>query len=210
MTKLGSFTNTCLLAALLACGLGQYGTAAAKDIDLSNAVVVVPDGLSAPRTRPPAPGRGSAKSNAARMGGLTSLAGSRRAGDRPWPRPALRLVPARASRSDSRRCPREGEGRIPHPNQGRWQRRSGRGDRRQRRARRALRRRPPAPRAAPCSPAGLPCPTELNVTTAPKYPLRGHQLGYRPKTNSYDAWDCRPVGAVHPRPGRLRLATRSS
>jgi len=29
----------------------------------------------------------------------------------------------------------------------------------------------------------------LNVTTAPKYPLRGHQLGYRPKTNSYDAWD---------------------
>ncbi len=30
---------------------------------------------------------------------------------------------------------------------------------------------------------------EVNVTTAPKYPLRGHQLGYRPKTNSYDAWD---------------------
>ncbi len=29
----------------------------------------------------------------------------------------------------------------------------------------------------------------LNVTTAPVYPLRGHQLGYRPKTNSYDAWD---------------------
>ena len=29
----------------------------------------------------------------------------------------------------------------------------------------------------------------LDVTTAPKYPLRGHQLGYRPKTNSYDAWD---------------------
>lgn len=31
-------------------------------------------------------------------------------------------------------------------------------------------------------------PQALNVTTAPKYPLRGHQLGYRPKTNSYDAW----------------------
>ena len=30
---------------------------------------------------------------------------------------------------------------------------------------------------------------DTNVTTAPKYPLRGHQLGYRPKTNSYDAWD---------------------
>jgi hypothetical protein len=30
---------------------------------------------------------------------------------------------------------------------------------------------------------------DTNVTTAPAYPLRGHQLGYRPKTNSYDAWD---------------------
>jgi hypothetical protein len=28
----------------------------------------------------------------------------------------------------------------------------------------------------------------LNLTTAPKYSMRGHQLGYRPKTNSYDAW----------------------
>ncbi|REK09879.1 MAG: hypothetical protein DWQ37_17375 [Planctomycetota bacterium] len=32
-------------------------------------------------------------------------------------------------------------------------------------------------------------PEALDVTTAPAYPLRGHQLGYRPKTNSYDAWD---------------------
>lgn len=31
-------------------------------------------------------------------------------------------------------------------------------------------------------------PRSLNLTTAPKYPLRGHQLGYRPKTNSYDGW----------------------
>ena len=29
----------------------------------------------------------------------------------------------------------------------------------------------------------------LEIATAPKYPLRGHQLGYRPKCNSYDAWD---------------------
>jgi hypothetical protein len=28
----------------------------------------------------------------------------------------------------------------------------------------------------------------LDVATFPKYPLRGHQLGYRPKTNSYDGW----------------------
>jgi len=29
---------------------------------------------------------------------------------------------------------------------------------------------------------------DLEVTTAPKVQVRGHQLGYRPKTNSYDAW----------------------
>src|SRR6185312_830148 len=29
----------------------------------------------------------------------------------------------------------------------------------------------------------------LAVTTSPKRRLRGHQLGYRPKTNAYDAWD---------------------
>jgi len=31
-------------------------------------------------------------------------------------------------------------------------------------------------------------PDSLRLTTAPRYPLRGHQLGYRPKTNSYDGW----------------------
>ncbi|MBI3681603.1 MAG: hypothetical protein HY235_14570 [Acidobacteria bacterium] len=31
-------------------------------------------------------------------------------------------------------------------------------------------------------------PADIAVDTAPKYPLRGHQLGYRPKTNSYDGW----------------------
>lgn len=30
--------------------------------------------------------------------------------------------------------------------------------------------------------------TPLNVTTAPRYRLRGHQFAYRPKTNSYDGW----------------------
>jgi len=30
---------------------------------------------------------------------------------------------------------------------------------------------------------------DVDISTAPKYPLRGHQLGYRPKCNSYDAWD---------------------
>ena len=32
-------------------------------------------------------------------------------------------------------------------------------------------------------------PSHYHVATAPKTPLRGHQLGYRPKTNSYDGWD---------------------
>ncbi|HPO15550.1 MAG TPA: hypothetical protein PLI09_19065 [Candidatus Hydrogenedentes bacterium] len=31
-------------------------------------------------------------------------------------------------------------------------------------------------------------PAALDIATAPKYPLRGHQLGYRPKVNSYDGW----------------------
>lgn len=32
-------------------------------------------------------------------------------------------------------------------------------------------------------------PQPLRLETAPRTPLRGHQLGYRPKTNSYDGWD---------------------
>ncbi|MBZ5590953.1 MAG: glycoside hydrolase family 20 zincin-like fold domain-containing protein [Acidobacteriia bacterium] len=31
-------------------------------------------------------------------------------------------------------------------------------------------------------------PDGFGETSAPRYPLRGHQLGYRPKTNSYDGW----------------------
>ena len=34
----------------------------------------------------------------------------------------------------------------------------------------------------------LDAPDDLALATAPKYALRGHQLGYRPKTNSYDGW----------------------
>ncbi len=32
-------------------------------------------------------------------------------------------------------------------------------------------------------------PDRIERAEAPRYPLRGHQLGYRPKTNSYDGWD---------------------
>ncbi len=31
-------------------------------------------------------------------------------------------------------------------------------------------------------------PVKLEIATTPRYPIRGHQLGYRPKTNTYDAW----------------------
>ena len=31
-------------------------------------------------------------------------------------------------------------------------------------------------------------PAKLEIVTAPKFPLRGDQLGYRPKVNAYDAW----------------------
>jgi hypothetical protein len=30
---------------------------------------------------------------------------------------------------------------------------------------------------------------EIDIASSPEYPLRGHQLGYRPRANSYDAWD---------------------
>ena len=32
-------------------------------------------------------------------------------------------------------------------------------------------------------------PVPLDIATAPVYPIRGHQLGYRHRANSYDAWD---------------------
>ena len=31
-------------------------------------------------------------------------------------------------------------------------------------------------------------PQDMDIVTCPRYPIRGHQLGYRPKTNAYDAW----------------------
>ncbi len=31
-------------------------------------------------------------------------------------------------------------------------------------------------------------PSDLKIASTPAYAIRGHQLGYRPKTNSYDAW----------------------
>ncbi len=38
-------------------------------------------------------------------------------------------------------------------------------------------------------PGSILAPDNLKITTSPRYAIRGHQLGYRPKTNAYDAWD---------------------
>jgi len=37
-------------------------------------------------------------------------------------------------------------------------------------------------------PGSISVPEDFDITTCPRYPIRGHQLGYRPKTNAYDAW----------------------
>lgn len=39
------------------------------------------------------------------------------------------------------------------------------------------------------APASIRVPDGLAIVSAPQVALRGHQLGYRPKTNAYDAWD---------------------
>ncbi len=43
-------------------------------------------------------------------------------------------------------------------------------------------------RSATMSKGILSLPSNLSISSAPKYPIRGHQLGYRAKTNSYDAF----------------------
>ena len=40
-------------------------------------------------------------------------------------------------------------------------------------------------------PGHVRCDKPIEVATAPAYPLRGHQLGYRARANSWDAWDVR-------------------
>lgn len=38
------------------------------------------------------------------------------------------------------------------------------------------------------APGSLHLDDSLHIRSAPAYPIRGHQLGYRPQANSYDAW----------------------
>jgi hypothetical protein len=189
MIKFGSFTKSWLLAALFAGWLTQLATANAKPIDLTRAVIVVPDGLSGPENK------------AARM--LVEEVRNRTRLDWDvslrWPTrdvPVIALGPARLFDT----FPRELRERIPGLSVGKEKE----GFRIQTDAGgdgapvvaivgndergvlfgvgRLLRELHMAPGRAALSDG-------LNVASAPKYPLRGHQLGYRPKTNSYDAWD---------------------
>src|SRR5579872_51178 len=43
-------------------------------------------------------------------------------------------------------------------------------------------------RALECRKGSVRLAAPLDLTTAPRYPIRGHQLGYRATANSYDAW----------------------
>ncbi len=43
-------------------------------------------------------------------------------------------------------------------------------------------------RTIECRQGSVRLPQALNLTTSPRYPIRGHQLGYRATANSYDAW----------------------
>jgi hypothetical protein len=43
-------------------------------------------------------------------------------------------------------------------------------------------------RTIECRKGSVRLPAPLDVTSAPDYPIRGHQLGYRATANSYDAW----------------------
>ena len=60
---------------------------------------------------------------------------------------------------------------------------------RRRCARRAVRRRTAAARAAHVARLVAACRRDSRSSPTPQVALRGHQLGYRPKTNAYDAWD---------------------
>ncbi len=51
-------------------------------------------------------------------------------------------------------------------------------------------------------------PDGFAETSAPRYALRGHQLGYRPKSNTYDAWSVPRLRTIYPRSRRLRQQRR--
>ena len=43
-------------------------------------------------------------------------------------------------------------------------------------------------------------PGKISISSTPAYPIRGHQLGYRPKTNAYDAWSVAQYDCIYQGP----------
>ena len=188
MIKPRFFINTWLLAALVAVGLNHPATAA-EPIDLSKAVVVVPDGLSGPEHKAT-----RLLVEEVRIRSQLEWNVSLR-----WPTddvPVIAVGPARLIDS----FPRELRERMPGLAAG-TEKEGFQIDT-------ALTRNGPAVvavigndergvlfgvgrllRELRLAHRHAALPDLFNLKSAPKYPLRGHQLGYRPKTNSYDAWD---------------------
>ena len=189
MIKPRFFINTWLLAALVALGLNHPATAA-EPIDLSKAVVVVPDGLSGPEHKATRLLVEEVR-NRSQLEWNVSLR---------WPTDDVPVIAVGPGPTLIDSFPRELRERMPGLAAG-TEKEGFHIDT-------ALTRNGPAVVAvigndergvlfgvgrllrelrAGSRHAAL--PDLFNLTSAPKYPLRGHQLGYRPKTNSYDAWD---------------------
>jgi hypothetical protein len=171
-------------------GLILLGRAAAAELDLSRAVVFVPDGLSGPEN----------KAVQLLVDDVRARSGIGWDVTIRWPSTAVPVIavgPTRLLRSDTSPV-RDQLGSPPPAGDAKegFQIRTLDGDRGAPailvagndargvlfgvgRLLRALRMRP----------GRVWLPQALNLASSPRYPLRGHQLGYRPKTNSYDGWD---------------------
>jgi hypothetical protein len=177
-----------IAAALVAAILGRH-EALADDLDLSRAVVVVPDGLSGPESKAANLLVEEVKARS-RIGWDVSIR---------WPSgsvPVIAVVPARLLDSFESRYRRLLGPEAPAKGKEAYRIHTvGTGENTPviavigadergvlfgvGRLLRALR----------MAPGRVVLSERLELDSAPRYPLRGHQLGYRPKTNSYDAWD---------------------
>ncbi len=188
MIRFVALSKGWMLAFVVAVGLAQPA-AVAKPVDLSKAVVVVPDGLSGPENKSVRLLIDEVR-NRSRIEWSVSLR---------WPThdvPVIALGPARLLDSFPRELRERFPALIPATEKEGFRIQTGDeagtapvvaligNDERGvlfgvGRLLRELR----------LAPGQAALPGRFNLSSAPKYALRGHQLGYRPKTNSYDAWD---------------------
>jgi hypothetical protein len=187
---LRGYPRGALAVALLACFIGLTGPSAARSesamLDLSRAVVVMPEALTGPERKAVE----LLVEDVARRSGIRWKVLSR------WPAEPVPVV-AIGSSSAARAFPGPiaeffGAGTRPRPAEGYRIRTEAKG---------------PAVLVAGNDARGVLfgvgrllrelrttqgrvlLPSGFQLETVPRYPLRGHQLGYRPKTNSYDGWD---------------------